>query len=156
MQKQEDIVNHKKSSADADTLELIHAVMHQYRSQQYQVLRDGPHDITHMESKVLNYFAFHPGGTQSELARHSGRDKAQVARLIKGLREKELLAVEADSADKRNLKLSLTPQGQSIRSALHQQAKRLNVKALAGFSGEERKLLASLLLRVQSNLDVQD
>ncbi|MEY2873030.1 MAG: hypothetical protein RLZZ373_401, partial [Pseudomonadota bacterium] len=57
-----DNVNHM--AAPDHPLELIHAVMHQYRSQQYQVLRDGPHDLTHMETKALGFFARHPGATQ--------------------------------------------------------------------------------------------
>jgi hypothetical protein len=36
-----------------------------------------------MEGKVLGFFARHPGATQRDLAQHSGRDKAQLARLIK-------------------------------------------------------------------------
>jgi hypothetical protein len=55
-------------------LELVHAAMHQFRSQQYQVLRDGPHDVAHMEYKVMGFFAHHPGATLSDLARRSGRD----------------------------------------------------------------------------------
>jgi hypothetical protein len=45
--------------------EIIHAVMHLFRSGQHRVLRGGPHNVTHMESKVLGFFAGHPGATQS-------------------------------------------------------------------------------------------
>src|SRR5215469_14992448 len=86
---------------DDDVLELIHTVMHQYRARQYRLLKEGPHDITHMDGKVLGFFNRHPGATQSDLAQHSGRDKAQLARLIKGLRERELLRAEADEHDRR-------------------------------------------------------
>ena len=82
MRKSVDQVNQSAEVRDADVLELIHTVMHQVRSLQYRVLRDGPHDITHMDSKVLGFFGRHPGATQSEVAAHSGRDKAQLARLI--------------------------------------------------------------------------
>src|SRR5471032_1963957 len=107
MRKQVDNVNHRDSpskpsakTAAADAvLQLVHTVMHQFRSRQYQVLRDGPHDITHIESKVMGFFSHHPGATLSDLAQHSGRDKAQLARLVKGLRERALLAGEADVAD---------------------------------------------------------
>jgi len=134
-------------------LDLIHTIMHQYRSQQYQVLRDGPHDITHMESKVLSYFERHPAATQSELARHSGRDKAQLARLIKNLRDRGLLDGHADESDRRNTKLSLTPDGQSIQRTLEQQAKRLNGKAVKGLSGEQQQQLITLLQHLKGNLD---
>ena len=157
MPKTIDNVNHKRksseNSSDYDVLELIHAVMHQYRSQQYRALRDGPHDITHMDSKVLGFFGNHAGATQSDLAQHSGRDKAQLARLIKGLRDRELLAAEADESDRRNVRLSLTADGIAVQRALHLQAKRVSAKAVAGLSAEERQQLAALLQRVKDNLD---
>ncbi len=147
-----DNVNHKSKSPEDDVLESIHAVMHQYRSQQFRVLRDGPHAVTHMESKVLGFFGRQPGATQSDLAQHSGRDKAQLARLIKGLRERGLLLAEADEVDRRNLRLTLSAEGQAVQRALQQQARRLGASAVAGFSEQERQTLLALLQRVRGNL----
>lgn len=159
MQKQMDNVNHSPGRADGredDVLELIHRVMHQVRSQQYQVLRDGPHDITHMESKVLGYFGRHPGATQSDLAGDTGRDKAQLARLVKGLRERGLLDGTPDEADRRNVRLSLTSEGQALLGTLKQQGRRLAGKAVTGMAKEEQDALRALLLRVKRNLDEPD
>ena len=152
MRKSVDIVNHSPAGAEAEVLELVHAVMHDYRSLQYRFLRDGPHEITHMDGKVLGYFGRHPGATQSELAQHSGRDKAQLARLIKGLRERGLLQAQADENDRRTVRLSLTADGQAVQRALAQQAKRLGGQAVAGLSAAERSQLAALLQRVKANL----
>jgi len=136
-----DNVNHSSDSPNlpkppyspGQPLELIHTVMHQVRSQQYQVLRDGAHDITHMESKVLGYFHRHPGATTSDLARWSnGRDKAQLARLIKGLRDRALLDAQADEADRRNVRLTPTAQGATVLSALRQASDRVAARAVAG------------------------
>jgi DNA-binding MarR family transcriptional regulator len=157
MSKSVDKVNHARAMlGDDDVLELVHTVMHQYRSLQYQVLRDGPHDITHMESKVLGFFAHHPGATQSDLVQHSGRDKAQLARLIKGLRERGLLDAQADPADRRNLRLALTAQGEAVQRALRQQGQKVRALAVAGLSDKERAQLAALLQRVKHNLDTPD
>ena len=136
-------------------LDLIHTVMHLYRSKQYQVLRDGPHDLTHMESKVLGYFQRHPRATQSDCARHSGRDKAQLARLITSLRERGLLSGEPDEADRRNFRLSLTAAGEAIQDVLAQQAQKLNAEAVQGLTADENRALAALLLQVKRNLDSQ-
>lgn len=152
MKKSVDNVNHA-GKHDDDVLELVHAVMHLYRSEQYQVLRDGPHDVTHMESKVLGFFGRHPGSTLSDLVQHSGRDKAQLARLIKSLRERGLLDAQADEDDRRNLRLSLTAGGQAVQRALQQQAKKVSAKAVAGLSADERDQLRALLQRVRHNLD---
>lgn len=153
MRKSLDNVNHSADRPQDEVLELIHTVMHQYRSQQYQVLRGGGHDITHMEKKVLGYVDRHPDTTQSDIARDSGRDKAQLARLIKGLRERGLLHSQADEADRRNMRLSLTPDGRSVLRTLDQQSRRLATQAVKGISDAEQRQLLVLLQRVKANLD---
>jgi len=153
MRNAEDNVNHSgQAPGNDDVLELVHRLMHDYRSLQYRLLRDGPHEITHMEGKVLAFFSRDPGATQSDLARHSGRDKAQMARLIGGLRERGLLTAEVDEADKRNVRLSLSAAGQSVQRGLQSQGKRLSAKAVSGFSATERQQLLALLHRVRENL----
>ena len=142
-----------RPARDDDVLEAIHQLMHQYRAQQYRVLRDGPHGITHMESKVLGFFGRRPGATQSDLAQHSGRDKAQLARLIKGLRDRGLLDAQPDETDRRNLRLSLSADGQRVQAVLHEQARRLGQRAVAGLSPAEHRQLLALLQRVKGNLD---
>jgi DNA-binding MarR family transcriptional regulator len=153
MRELNDNVNYARKQSEDDILELIHTIMHQYRSQQYQVLRDGSYDITHMEKKVLSFFERHPASTQSDLARHSGRDKAQLARLIKGLRDMGLLDSVADENDRRNVKLTLTADGHAVQSSLQQQGKKLTTKAMRGLNNDEQSLLMSLLTRVRDNLD---
>lgn len=147
-----DNVNHSGGAEPEHVLELIHTVMHQVRSQQYQVLRGGPHAITHMETKVLGFFGRHPGATQTDLAQHSGRDKAQLARLIKGLREQGLLDAQADTVDRRSVRLALTAQGRAVLDALEQASAHLAVQAVAGLSAAEQGQLLALLQRVRQNL----
>lgn len=136
-----------------EVLELVHTVMHQLRSQQYQAMREGPLALTHMESKVLSYFGRLPGATQSDLVQHSGRDKAQLARLIKSLRERGLLAAEADEADRRHLRLRLTAEGQGLLRTLQQRTRKVNAQAVQGLSGVEREQLRGLLQRLKDNLE---
>jgi DNA-binding MarR family transcriptional regulator len=164
MRKQVDNVNHvdsapassaKAATADA-VLDLVHTVMHQFRSRQYQVLRDGPHDVTHMESRVMGFFAHHPGATLSDLAQHSGRDKAQLARLVKGLRERALLDASADAADRRNVHLTLSAEGHAVQQALRREGRAMNALAVDGLSATEQAQLIALLGRVKANLDASD
>ena len=152
MRNKVDIVNYPAEGVADDVLELVHSVMHDYRSLQYRILRDGPHDITHMDAKVLGFFARHPGATQSDLVVHSGRDKAQLARLIKGLREQGLLDAEPDPDDRRNQRLSLTAAGNDVQKTLKLQARRLGAKAVTGLDAGERAQLCALLSRVKGNL----
>lgn len=141
-----DNVNHSE-----DVLELVHAVMHAVRAHQHQELR-GMSDLTPLEARVLRFFGRHPGATQSDLAEHSGRDKAQLARLIKGLRERGLLEAQADEADRRHLRLVLSADGQAWWKRLRQLHRRLATQAVAGFDEKETAQLAALLRRLDGNL----
>jgi DNA-binding MarR family transcriptional regulator len=157
MRKQVDNVNHVGSPSAADAvIELVHVVMHQFRSRQFQALRDGAHDITHLESKLMGFFARHPGATLSDLVAHSGRDKAQLAKLVKSLRERGLLAAESDAEDRRSVRLSLSASGQAAQQAMRAEGRVLNEQALAGLSAKEQAQLVALLGRVKANLDAQE
>ena len=153
MRKVVDQVNQNPAGQAADVLESIHQIMHLYRSRQHRSLRQGQHDLAHMEVKVLGYFARHPGATSSDLVAHSGRDKAQVTRLIRGLRERGLLEAAADAADRRSTRLTLSEQGREVHAALHVHDGTLAEAALAGIPKAERATLVALLERVRANLE---
>ena len=160
MRKSVDNVNHMGSvpapSPADEVIELVHTVMHRFRSRQFQVLRDGAHDVTHMESKVLGFFSHHPDATLSDLVAHSGRDKAQLARLVKGLRERSLLVGEADTEDRRNVQLRLSDAGRAVQRALRGEAHTLNARAVEGLSPQELAQLMALLARLKANLDATE
>ncbi len=153
MQSKVDKVNQKSLSPAGEVLEAMHAIMHLYRARQFRSLRAGAHELAHMEAKALGYFARHPGATQSDLVAHSGRDKAQVARLIRVLRERGLLEATADEADRRSTRLSLSAEGTALHAALHRDDGRLAEAALAGMADAEREALRGLLARVRANLE---
>jgi DNA-binding MarR family transcriptional regulator len=155
MRNKVDIVKHSATGNGGDPLELVHAVMHLYRSRQFQALRDGPHAVTHMDSKVLNFFSHRPGATLSDLAQHSGRDKAQLARLVAGLRERGLLQGSSDPEDRRSVQLTLTAEGQAVQRSLLLQARRLSVRAVTGLDPSEIQQLQSLLQRLRDNLGAE-
>lgn len=153
MRKEVDRVNQNRGNRADDLLETMHAIVHLFRSRQLRGLRSGPHELAHMEMKALGYFARHPGATQSDLVAHSGRDKAQVARLIRALREAQLLEATADEHDRRSTRLSLSAAGQEVFDGLHRQSGALGEAALGCLSGDEQAQLVGLLARVRANLE---
>lgn len=153
MQKQVDQVNQNSILGATEIVESMHAILHLFRTQQHRSLREAQHDLAHMEVKVLGFFARHPGGSPSDLVAHSGRDKAQVARLIRGLRERGLLDAEADATDRRSTRLRLSEAGRSLYAALHSHDGELAEAALAGMSMQECATLRELLARVRANLE---
>ena len=156
MKKQVDKVNQNSIESGADVFEAIHAIMHLYRSQQLRASQAGASPLTHMENKVLGYFGRNPGATQRDLAAHSGRDKAQLARLIAGLREKGLLDAVAAPDDRRSTHLTLSAAGQAAHAELRRHGATLSGLALTGLDHDEQAQLLALLGRVQDNLAAGD
>lgn len=150
----DDIVNHMDHELPVATLEAIHGVMHAFRSQLHTAQSDAPHELTHMEGKVVHFFARHPCATQSELALHAGRDKGQIARLVGNLKDRGFLEVQADATDLRMARLSLTPQGRRAHQAMQRQRHRLAESACSTLTAAEQRQLLELLGRVQKQLDV--
>jgi DNA-binding MarR family transcriptional regulator len=147
-----DIVNQNKNLPN-EIFEAIHTIMHLFRSEQYRALRDGPYDLTHMEGKILAFLASNSGATLSELVAHSGRDKSQLARLIKSLRQQGLLRGQNDKEDRRSVRLTLTSEGRAIHQSLQHQVGRLSKIAVTGLGADELRNLVALLKKVRSNLE---
>lgn len=152
MRKKVDTVNHK-SDLPEEVVESVHAVMHLFRSLQFQALKDGAHDLSHMEAKALGFFAARPGATQSELVQHAGRDKGQVARLIAGLRERGLLEGGADAADKRSVRLQVSAEGKALQQQVRKQVQRVSAQAVSGLDEAECRQLLALLGKLRENLE---
>lgn len=148
MEKEVDKVNRFLPSGEGEVMEAIHTIMHLYRSRQF----GGVGEISHMESKVLGYFARRPGATQRDLVQHSGRDKAQVTRLVQGLRDKGMLEARQDELDRRSTRLFLSPHGETVFADMHRHGQQLAARALADLDREERGQLAGLLAKVEARL----
>ena len=148
-------VDHVNQSptADESVFEALHRVMHKVRAQRQRALSDLDAQVTPMEARALGFFARHPDATLTDLVAHSGRDKSQLARQIASLRERGLLEGRPDEADRRNLRLRCTAAAQELHRSLTLQMRRLERRALADFSPQERAQLADLLERLGGGLD---
>lgn len=151
MRKKVDIVNNSLAVAD-EVMESVHAVMHLFRARHARALKDGGHDLSHMEAKTLGFFARHPGATQRELVLHAGRDKGQIARLIAGLRERGLLEASVDESDRRSQRLEVSAAGKALQQLLRKQSREVSAQAVVGMSEAECQQLLALLARLHDNL----
>ncbi|WP_229223765.1 MarR family winged helix-turn-helix transcriptional regulator [Duganella sp. sic0402] len=145
-----------KVNQSDQVFDAIHSIMHLYRARQLRGLRDTGHEVTHMEYKALGFFARHPGATQGDLVAHSGRDKAQLARLLKGLRDKQLLDAAADEADRRITRLTLSAQGEKVFHGLNDLGLQASSAAVQGMSAEQLSQLQALLQQIRGNLEASE
>jgi DNA-binding MarR family transcriptional regulator len=146
-------VNKKTAEVADDVFESIHTVMHLFRSEQYRVLREGRYHLTHMEGKILGFFIRHPGATLRDLVAHLRQDKGQLARLIRSLKDQELLEAQTDAGDRRSVPLHPTSEGRSVHQILQRQVRKLSEVAIKGLSASEGRQLVVLLHKVRSNLE---
>jgi DNA-binding MarR family transcriptional regulator len=146
-------VNKKTAEVADDVFESIHTVMHLFRSEQYRVLREGRYHLTHMEGKILGFFIRHPGATLRDLVAHLRQDKGQLARLIRSLKDQELLEAQTDAGDRRSVPLHPTSEGRSVHQILQRQVRKLSEVAIKGLSASEGRQLVVLLHKVPSNLE---
>jgi DNA-binding MarR family transcriptional regulator len=142
-----------RPAPEEDVMDHLHALMHLFKSSMRQALAGSQDGVGPMEARALGFFARHPGSTQSELVEHSGRDKAQIARLIKLLLERGLLEGTPDERDRRATRLSMTEAGRTLQRSLQQHRKRLATRLTTGLSAEEHAQLLQLLQRLRANVE---
>ena len=142
---------HPSEPIESDVLELMHSIMHCVRAAQHRE-GEAPAGLGHIERKALGFFSRNPGATQSDLVQHSGRDKGQIARLVSGLKERELLEARPDAEDRRVTRLFPTEKARSLHADIQQERRALAVRAVTGFSAQEQQVLLQLLRQVEKNL----
>ena len=153
MRKSVDNVNGRVATDPGNLLDAVQAVAHLVRSRQLQALRGGQDGLTPLETRVLFYFAHHPGASLRELTEHSGRDKGQLGRLVGGLREHGWLRAESDEADRRVTRFFLTDEALKQQQSMLKQRSVLADAAGQGLSAAERQQLNAPLERGRANLE---
>ncbi|MGY0558502.1 MULTISPECIES: MarR family winged helix-turn-helix transcriptional regulator [unclassified Lysobacter] len=133
---------------DIEILDLINAIAHQATAGMQRALKDAGIGLAAMEARTLRFVSRHPGCTQSDIVRESGRDKAQIARVVKVLLERGDIARLPNEPDLRRGRLRITPEG----SVSYEQAEHLRSEVAAsmvgGVTAKERTQLSRLLRRV--------
>lgn len=136
------------ASRDIDILNLVNTVAHQATAGMQRALREAELGLVAMEARTLRFVARHPGCTQNDIVRESGRDKAQIARVIKALLDRGEIRRLADEPGEKRLRLQITDAG----AATHRHAEALRGKVaqslLRGLDAGERRSLQALLQRM--------
>lgn len=135
-----------------DVLDRLHALSHSFRHHMREAMRVEGDGLGPMEVRCLRYFAHHKGATQSDLVQHAGRDKAQIARIVKGLVERGLLLSQPHPDDRRSQVLSVSEAGRALQKRMAMHQLRFEKRLMAGLDDNEREQLIALLARLQDNV----
>lgn len=98
-----------------------------------------------------------PGSTQQQLVQHMGKDKGQLARLIRELEDRQLLVRTPDERDGRVWRLAVTSEGEEKCQWFYAIEAQLASDMFEGLRPQERQQLEQLLnqLRERINMGAQ-
>lgn len=138
---------------DNDVIDLLRGVAHAFQSRmQMEILAHGA-GITAFQGRLINLIGRSEGVSQLTLASWTDRDKAQVARAVKELENRNLVLRSAHASDWRLKCLSLTAEGQQIHAELNDLRARLASVALDMLTSEEKNALRLGLGKMREALD---
>ncbi len=117
----------------------------------YQLKELKEYDLTPNEIVVLSSIGV--VGMASDIAQNACVSKALVSRSVKELREKGLISVSISEVDKREQKLSLTPEGEKAAQLIADANQNFYKVAFRRFEDNEKRVLQALLQLMLNNLD---
>lgn len=117
----------------------------------YQLKELKGYDLTPNEIVVLSSIGV--VGMASDIAQNACVSKALVSRSVKELREKGLISASISEVDKREQKLSLTPEGEKASQLIADANQNFYKVAFRRFEDNEKRVLQALLQLMLNNLD---
>lgn len=117
----------------------------------YQLKELKGYDLTPNEIVVLSSIGV--VGMASDIAQNACVSKALVSRSVKELREKGLISASISEVDKREQKLSLTPEGEKAAQLIADANQNFYKVAFGRFEDNEKRVLQALLQLMLNNLD---
>lgn len=97
----------------------------------------------------------HPGVTQQQLVQGMGKDKGQIARLIRELEERHFLVRSPDEKDRRVWRLAVTPEGEEKCQWFSAIEAQLAADMFGGLTSKEREQLEEMLNDLRARINVE-
>jgi DNA-binding MarR family transcriptional regulator len=104
--------------------------------------------LTMAEWRVMAVLGGSPGLSARDLVERTGMDKVQISRAVAALVKRKRIARRSDAADRRIVRLALTPKGEAVYAEIVPMAKRLEAAFLSSLDEGERATLNRLLKRL--------
>lgn len=106
------------------------------------------HGVSLWEWRTVALLGAESPQSLNDLARAASVDKAQMSRVVSGLASRGLVAREANDADARSVRLSLTANGRKLYRGLIRTALERDAAFLGALSAQERKVLDAVLAKL--------
>jgi DNA-binding MarR family transcriptional regulator len=137
-----------------DTLGYLVSKAHQFMKNYFTtLLKQNNLDITIEQWAVLNIVDAFPDAAQTDIARITQTDKANILRMVDLLEKKDFITRSRDQNDRRVQRIRLTPAGKAMLKTVIPIAQEVNRMSSAGITPQEFELLKKLLRQVRSNVE---
>ena len=136
-----------------DTLGYLVSKAHQFMKYYFTyLLKKNNLNITVEQWAVLNIVYAFPSISQSDIARMTQTDKANIMRMIDLLEKKRFIKRKSDETDRRVYRIELTATGEEMLKAVIPIAQEVNQVSSAGIDPQEFELLKKMLRQIRSNI----
>lgn len=140
------------NTADTQMFDLLGELIHGFKQRLQDSTALSEAGLAPFQARTLGMIARHPAQSQHHLVTRSGRDKAQIARLLKELEALGLIQRQPSPDDRRAQVVSLTEKGWAIHQQVVAARSALLQQAFSNVSEEERRQFATVLQKMQQNL----
>jgi len=131
-----------------EIMDLLQSLLFELKGNFRKSIEQGDIPVAPMQGRLLKLIGRRAGVTQQEIVERIGRDKAQIARLVKELLARGLIRKEQDTQDKRAYRLFLTPDGEIVATRILQMQAQVAERMLSTLSAEEAEQLSTLLHKI--------
>lgn len=132
--------------------ELLFQVLQNYKTALQRGFKSHQLALSALDAKILKLIAHQGINTPQMLAQYSGRDKAQVTRLLSDMEQRGLIEKVPHPTDKRSVCLVLSAYAIELTAQIREIDIEISSQMLAGIEQAEQQILSQLLQKIADNL----
>ncbi|WP_031569242.1 MarR family winged helix-turn-helix transcriptional regulator [Rheinheimera texasensis] len=132
--------------------ELLFQVLQNYKTALQRGFKSHQLALSALDAKILKLIAHQGINTPQMLAQYSGRDKAQVTRLLSDMEQRGLIEKVPHPTDKRSVCLVLSADALELIAHIRQIDAAISSQMLAGLDQAQQQTLSLLLQKIADNL----
>ncbi|EKF76072.1 MarR family transcriptional regulator [Alcanivorax hongdengensis A-11-3] len=137
---------------DSDIRHALWQLAFQFKVSTKRAIRDYGLPLNGMHVRTLHLIRSQPDCTANQLATITGRDKAQITRLLKELEAMALITRTPHPGDRRSQIVALSDTGRELMARTVEAEKAVEKRLLKGMSKEEVSTFVSLAHKMLENL----
>lgn len=137
---------------DSDIRQVLWQLAFQFKVSSKRAVRDYDLPLNGMHIRLLQMIRRQPDCTAQRIAAVTGRDKAQITRVIKELESMALITRTPDPADRRAQLLSLNEKGQGLMARIQDAEDEVKKTLLKGINKKDQNTFIEIGNRMLDNL----